>query len=328
MPRKPRIHYPGAVYHVMLRGNGGQEIFFDSADRSRFLLILQQGLEKFHHRIHAYCLMSNHVHLALQVTDTPLSKIMQNLGFRYTQHINRKQKRTGHLFQGRFKALLIDGDCYLLELVRYIHLNPVRAGMVNNPEDYPWSSHGCYLGRSNTPWLTTDWVLGQLDDDMARAQLQYGRFVQHGRSEGHRKEFHRGSFEGRVLGDDRFIEQAFMRAEQSFSRPMSMSTILDAVCDCYGVGIEDLSAPGRHQPLAEARAVAAWLVKISDDLQLRELGEILHRDLSGLSQAARRIEQRAMDEAGLRGRLQRLRERANNSVSQALFPKQILQPFS
>ncbi len=210
-----------------------------------------------------------------------------------------------------------EADSYLLELARYIHLNPVRVGMENNPDNYPWSSHGCYLGRSNTPWLTIDWVLGQLDDDRARAQMQYGYFVQDDRGEGHRMEFHRGSFEGRVLGDDRFIEQALQRAEQSFSRPMTISGILDAVCDCYGVGIEDLAAPGKHQPLAEARAAAAWLVKQSDNLQLKELGEKLHRDLSGLSQAARRIEQRAMHEAGLRGKLQQLRERARNSVSQA-----------
>lgn len=152
MPRQPRIHFPGAVYHVMLRGNGGQDIFLDSGDRSRFLFLLQQGVERFGHRIHAYCLMSNHVHFALQVANVSLSKIMQNLGFRYTQYFNRKLERSDHLFQGRFKAILLDEENYLLELVRYIHRNPVRAGMVKDLDEFVWSSHGCYLGAGATPW--------------------------------------------------------------------------------------------------------------------------------------------------------------------------------
>ncbi|MDH5561852.1 MAG: transposase, partial [Deltaproteobacteria bacterium] len=127
MARKPRIHYPGAVYHVILRGNGGQDIFFSKADRSRFYLLLQDGAERFSHRIHAFCLMTNHVHLAIQVGEVPLSRIMQNISFRYTGYLNRRKQRTGHVFQGRYKALLIDADSYLVELVRYIHCNPVRA---------------------------------------------------------------------------------------------------------------------------------------------------------------------------------------------------------
>ena len=158
MPRKPRIHFPGAVYHVMLRGNGGQNIFSDDSDRSRFLLILQQEQELSGCRIHAYCLMNNHVHLALQVANIPLSKIMQKVGFRYTQYCNRKQKRTGHLFQGRFKAILVDQNNYLLELVRYIHLNPLRAKLVDNPDHYRWSSHISYRKGVDTSWLTTDWI--------------------------------------------------------------------------------------------------------------------------------------------------------------------------
>ncbi|MBU0675034.1 MAG: transposase, partial [Proteobacteria bacterium] len=112
MARKPRIHYPGAFYHVMLRGNGGQNIFYSTADRSRFCLLMQEGVERYRHRIHAYCLMSNHVHLIIEVGTIPLSRIIQNLSFRYTRYINTKKKRIGHLFQGRYKSLLIDGDSY------------------------------------------------------------------------------------------------------------------------------------------------------------------------------------------------------------------------
>ncbi|MCK5231162.1 MAG: transposase, partial [Desulfobulbaceae bacterium] len=134
MARKPRIHYPGAVYHVILRGNGGQDIFYSQEDRYRLYLLLQEGIERFGHRIHAFCLMTNHLHIVVQVGDIALSKIFQNVSFRYTRYINKKQNRIGHLFQGRYKALLIDPDSYLLELVRYIHNNPLRTGMVLSPE--------------------------------------------------------------------------------------------------------------------------------------------------------------------------------------------------
>ena len=148
MARKPRLHYSGASYHVILRGNGGQDIFIDKKDRTRFYFLLQEGVERYRHRIHAYCLMTNHVHLAIQVGDVPLSRIIQNLSFRYTRYLNRRKNQVGHLFQGRYKALLIDADSYLLELVRYIHNNPVRAGMVKTAEEYPWSSHHAYLGST------------------------------------------------------------------------------------------------------------------------------------------------------------------------------------
>ena len=165
MARKPRLLYPGALYHAILRGNNGQTIFFDHKDRTRFCLLLQEGIERFGHRIHAFCLMTNHVHLAIQMGGIPLSRIMQNLSFRYTRWANWRQKRSGHLFQGRYKAVLVDADSYLEELTRYIHLNPVRAGIVKEPEDYPWSGHRAYLGLEMIPWLTTDWVLSQFSGE-------------------------------------------------------------------------------------------------------------------------------------------------------------------
>ena len=140
MARRARIHYPGAVYHVMLRGNGGQDIFVDDSDRIRFYDLLEEGVRRFDVRIAALCLMSNHVHLVVQVAEVPLSRLIQNVSFRYTRYRNAKERRTGHLFQGRYRAILIDAEAYLLELVRYIHLNPVRAGLVKDPEDYRWSS--------------------------------------------------------------------------------------------------------------------------------------------------------------------------------------------
>lgn len=170
MARRPRLHVPGGAYHVMLRGNGGQDVFFTDQDRLYFYDLVAEGVARFGHRIHGFCLMSNHVHLVVQVAETPLAKIVQNLSFRYTRWINRQQRKAGHLFQGRYKAILVDVDAYLLGLVRYLHLNPVRAGMVEQPEAYRWSGHRSYLGMEALPWLSTEWVLGQFAKRLATSR--------------------------------------------------------------------------------------------------------------------------------------------------------------
>ena len=118
MARKPGIHVDGGIYHVILRGNGGEDIYFTNGDRTRFSLLLQEGTERFKYRVHAFCFMTDHVHLVIQVGNVPLSKIIQNLSFRYTRYINKLKKRIGHLFQGRYNALLVDADTYFLELKR------------------------------------------------------------------------------------------------------------------------------------------------------------------------------------------------------------------
>jgi REP element-mobilizing transposase RayT len=151
MARKPRLHVPGGVYHVMLDGNGGPEIFLTDEDRLHFYDLVEEGVDRFGHRIHGFCLMGNHVHLVVQVAETPLAKIVQNLSFRYTRWIHRRQRTVGHVFQGRYKAILVDADAYLLTLVRYVHLNPVRAALVAHPDDYRWSGHRTYLGLEATP---------------------------------------------------------------------------------------------------------------------------------------------------------------------------------
>jgi hypothetical protein len=234
---------------------------------------------------------------------------MQNLGFRYTQYLNRKRKKTGHLFQGRYKALLIDADSYLLELVRYIHLNPVRAGMVTQPDAYPWSSHRTYLGLEKIPWLTTDWILGQFDRNSGDAIRRYGRFTADGLQEGYRAEFHGGSFEGRVLGDDRFIEEALAQAEEPVSRQPSIESVIEAVCSSCGLTIAEVAGRSRVRQVSEARAVAALLVREAESLTLVDLGKHLNHDLSSLSQAARRLELRVEDDSCLAERLETVKRK-------------------
>jgi hypothetical protein len=246
--------------------------------------------------------MTNHLHLAVQVGETPLPRIMQNLSFRYTQYFNRRQQKTGHLFQGRYKALLIDANNYLLELVRYIHLNPVRAGMIESPETYPWSGHRAYLGLETLLWLTTDWVYGQFAQATDQARRRYQQFVEDGLIEGYRTDFHRGSFEGRALGDDRFIEEALSRAAEDFKQQSSIESIIAAVCSAYDLSTAELTSRSRVRNISEARGVAALLVRESRELALVELGKCLNQDLSSLSQAARRMEQRLREDSRLHER--------------------------
>jgi putative transposase len=302
----------------MLRGNGEQNIFMDAGDRTRFFLLLQESVERFEYRIHAFCLMTNHIHLALQVGQIPLSGIMQNVGFRYTQFVNRKYQRSGHLFQGRYKALLIDADSYLLELIRYIHLNPVRVGMASIPENYPWSSHASYLNLApRPPWLTVEWALVQFADKKLSAIKRYRNFVEEGLEEGHREEFHRGSYEGRALGDDRFVERVLSQTEEVRQVDLKLDQIIESVCAVYQLTRAELRAPGKEQPAAEARAVAAYFVRRWQSVTLSELAAFFGRDPSGLSQAARRIDRRLGADGGLRRKLAKMEESLGISVCQA-----------
>ena len=300
MARKPRVHYPAALYHVIMRGNARQDIFFDDEDRCRFYLLLQEGIERYGHRIHAFCLMTNHVHLAIQVGEVPLSRIMQNLTFRYTRWVNWRQNRSGHLFQGRFKAILVDADSYLLELTRYIHLNPVRAGMVQSPEEYPWGGHRAYLGKDTIPWLTTDLVLSQFAGTKAQARRQYGEFVAQGKGEGHRQEYHSGAdSDSRILGSDTFIGDVLAQAEARPKQRIGLDDIIMPVCRKYGIEGKEMKAPGKYRNLSAARGMAAWLILETSGATLAELSRYSGRDVSTLSTAAKSLQIRAKSDHGL-----------------------------
>ena len=246
MARKPRIIYPGALYHTILRGNDGQTIFFDDKDRTRFYFLIQEGIERFGHQIHAFCLMTNHVHLAIQISDIPLSRILQNLSFRYTRWVNWRQKRSGHLFQGRYNAVLIDADTYFQELIRYIHLNPVRAGVVKDPEDYVWSGHRAYLGFETIPWLTTDWVLSLFSRRLSIARKAYMRFVHEGKGVGYQEEYHRGSgIDSRILGDDDFIDRVLGERPITEKTRPSLDRIIVEICKHFHLSKKDFSFWGK-----------------------------------------------------------------------------------
>lgn len=205
MTRPLRIEFPGALYHVTSRGNQLHPIYRDETDRRIWLEVLGLVCERFHFVVHAYCQMTNHFHLMVETVEGNLAQGMRQLNGLYSQRLNRRHTLVGHVFQGRYKAVLVQKESHLLELARYIVLNPVRAGMVDCPEQWMWSSYHSTLGAARRPaWLETDWLLGQfghVSDDAASA---YQKFVAAGA--GVASPLRRTRYQ-LVLGDDHFASQ-------------------------------------------------------------------------------------------------------------------------
>lgn len=216
MARPLRIEFSGALYHVTARGNARQDIFLDDKDRHRFLEVLGRVVSRFHLLLHAYCLMDNHFHLVVETPEANLSKAMRQLNGVYTQAFNRRHGRVGHVLQGRFKAIVVDRDSYLLELCRYVVLNPVRARRTRKPETYPWSSYRATAGLAPTPpFLTVDWLLSEFGRQRPVAQRKYRAFVAEGLSHSSPWEHVQGQV---LLGSEGFVERLApgLRDKQSF----------------------------------------------------------------------------------------------------------------
>jgi len=208
MARPIRIEYPGAIYHITSRGNAQQSIYQHDKDRYEFLSVLEKACNRYQWQVYAYCLMDNHYHLLIETIEPTLSKGMRHINGVYTQWYNRtrEKRRFGHLFQGRFKAILVDKDSYLLELCRYLVLNPVRAKMVEDAGDYPWSSYRATTGYYPPPdWLNTAWVLSQFGRQRKRAIEKYRQFVDEGIGQSSPLEQLQGQL---VLGSEEFVTKA------------------------------------------------------------------------------------------------------------------------
>lgn len=204
MARPLRIEYAGALYHVTARGNARGDIYSDDGDRTLFLELLRNTCDRFDWYCHAYCLMTNHYHLLIETGTPSLSKGMKFLNGTYTQAYNRKHRRVGHLFQGRYKAILVDKESYLLELARYIVLNPVRARMVMSARDWAWSSYRATAGLiPEDPCSTIDWILTIFSDEKIQAQKRYREFIRQGKNQPSPW----GSLKNQIyLGSDEFVE--------------------------------------------------------------------------------------------------------------------------
>lgn len=292
MPRRPRLHLPGGFYHVILRGNGRQAIFFDNEDRDRWEIILQEALGRYRHRLHAYCWMTNHVHMAIQASEVPLAGFMQLLASRYARFLNRKNQRTGHLFERRYRAILIQKDEYLKELLRYIHLNPVRARMVADPATYPWSSHSAYLRLTNTDWLTVDYLAAIFGAGVQSSRAAYAEFMA-GQTPGVTLRLLRNgvSNDERILGDDEWIHSVLDRADAE-SRHKNLDDIIQEACERYGITEPMLASRSRCRRHSFIRAKIALAATEHGCATVTEVAHRFGRAHSGLSRAMNRLRDR------------------------------------
>lgn len=273
----------------MLRGNAQQKIFLDSKDYIKFESILSDSLVRFSQRIHAYCWMGNHVHMLIQVADIPLSKMMQIISQRYTKWFNYRYDMVGHLFQGRYKAILVDADHYMLELIRYIHLNPLRANLVQKIDDFRWSSHHAYVGVKTPPWLTTDWVSRQLGPDAGHAKQRYLRLLNLPVSEEQESGMENGTLQAGVLGDENFLERIGLDKGKHSPVTSSIDEIVEQAVMQLGVSRKDILSNSRKNNHAYARAIIAWVAVELAGYSITAVAEYLHRDLATISRQYHRL---------------------------------------
>ena len=217
MARPLRLEFAGALYHVTSRGNRQDDIYELDIDRESFLTVLADVCKSYNWVCHAYCLMDNHYHLLIETPDANLSRGMRQLNGRYTQKFNREHGRVGHVFQGRYKAILIDKNSYLLELSRYIVLNPVRARMVHSAFDWPWSSYRATVGEQSKPsWLNTDWLLAGFSQKKLIAIERYKQFVSEGKNQPSPWEQLKNQI---FLGNEKFVQsmQSLVKMDKELS---------------------------------------------------------------------------------------------------------------
>lgn len=286
MARKSRVEFEGAFYHVIVRGNQRRKIFQDERDRLSYLDRVEHYRKRCGFTLYAYVLMPNHVHLLLETGAVFLSKIMQGIQFSYTQLYNRRHRTVGHLFQGRYKAILCDRNQYLLELVRYIHLNPARMRSPLDPWKYQWSSHRAYLGERTAIVVETEPVLGQLGKSVGQARQAYLQFMKEGLRSGHEEKYYQTT-DQRFLGDEAFVEEVASKAKEKDIRPSgpraSLDRLLAVVSKEHGMAEEVLIGSGRRNDWVQARRQLVYLAREWANMTTLELGKRLKRDPSMVS---------------------------------------------
>jgi REP element-mobilizing transposase RayT len=273
------------MYHVTLRGNHRQDIFFTPDDRSLLTYIIRDILADCGAQLHAYCYMTNHVHALLQVSDTPLSKIMLLVAGRYARRVQARLETTGHLFEKRYHALLVDVDEYLLALLRYIHLNPVRASLVSSPEEYPWSSHHAYLGRRSEPWVTTEFALRMLSPDRLRATAAYESLI--GSASTGSPLDQRNERDPRILGGDAFARRV-LGQDWTPRHDAALQQVVDEACVKFGATELELRSPTRLKKVTQARAWISEQALNAEIASVASLARYFNCDESSIRKAANR----------------------------------------
>ncbi len=268
MPRARRHFFPGATYHVILRGNQRQPIFYSDDERERFCQLLAEGVERYDHHVVAYCLMTNHIHLAVRAGEVPLSSIFHNLAFRYTRYFNAKHDTCGHLFQGRYKSIPVQSEGHMRALLCYIHLNPVRAKMVEAPQDYKWCSYRAFLGKEELPWLTPDLGLSYFGKTSGGSTNAFHKFVMSG------------------IGCEERIDP------DTGELVIGIEVLMDEVLEWHSLNRDELTPTNRSRVVTQAQAVAVVLARKVKGITLDEVAEFFGRQPNSLLRVTKRFESR------------------------------------
>lgn len=312
MARKPRIEYPQALYHVIARGNRQESIFLQPTDFSKYLALVKRYKRRYEFLLYAYALMVNHVHLLIEVDDVPLSKIMQGLQQTYTQFFNWKYGKTGHVFQGRYKALLCQKDAYLLELVRYIHLNPMRAEIAKNLSEYPWTSHRAYVHSSSNQIADKTFVLGLFHSNSVLAKRLYVQFLRDGLKKGH-SAFMDNVHEGRILGKQSFVEGAYqaekiiVQQRESVSKALSLNQICEVVCGHFAVQPEILRSNVKIRTVVRARRVFFYIARVHFDYSLKRISLFTGMDATAACRYIQDVDRLMRTDVSIRSRVDTIR---------------------
>ena len=297
MPRHKRLEIPGAIYHVIVRGIERREIFKDDLDRTELLRRFKETQKSINYHCYAWALMPNHFHMLIQTGKKPLSDIMRKLLTGYAIYFNHRHKRSGYLYQNRYKSILCDKDAYLLELVRYIHLNPVRGKLVKDVQqlnEYRWSGHSAIMGTCVNEWQTIDEILVHFGKRQKDAVKNYWSFIKDGESGGKREEFSGGGLrrsaggwdglkelrrnnerwlgDERILGNGNFVETVLKLSEEDMIRRerlkragWNIDKLIDRACALTGIESDELKKKGRDNNVSQAKGLIVFWAK-------RELG--------------------------------------------------------
>jgi putative transposase len=302
MSRPLRLELEGGVYHVVARGNERRDVFRDDGDREEYLRRLRHYRERFEFELLAFCLMSNHVHLVVETGKMPLSRVMLGLQGSYTQWFNRRHRRSGHLFQGRYKAFLVQEDEYLQALVRYVHENPVRAKIVERARLYRWSSDRYYRKGRGPDWLDLERVLEMFGTSRRKAAAAYVRFMETEPQLGYED---LKAFGQVVKGDEQFAEARFRQAAEPAVRRLGVSVdkVARLVAVELGVPLEVMKGPSRARDVSKGRGVTAYVAREAGRIALSRTAEYFGRDGSTLVRNVAVLESELSSSPALRKQL-------------------------
>jgi putative transposase len=313
VPRPLRVEVAGGIYHVVARGNERREIFRDNDDREDYLRRLAASSARFRFRVLAYCLMDNHVHLALERGPTALSKVMHALHSAYAQRFNRRHGRVGHLFQGRYKAYLVQEERYLLTLIRYIHLNPVAAGLVDRPESFRWVTDRCYRYGEGPRWLATDVLLTRLDSNVGHARAVYARLMAEGAGQSWED---LAAYHDAIKGERAFAHRtlaALGEGHRVASVDWSPEKVAALVANAEGVPLARFRSTGRAPAESRARRIAAYLGNREAGLSIASMARFFGREESTMNRGVHLLEELMNQDQSLQARIGALAKRMRSA---------------